>query len=124
MTKIILTGLTLATILFTIGISSQSFAMPMADKTQSDVLGTTITGNITPDGQQWILVAISPTHKGGTVTYQMVLKPVEGIDGIPVAQPADLHPLILMGISPTHKGGATDYQWVPQPDPNPLDFTS
>jgi hypothetical protein len=124
MTKIILTGLTLATILFTIGISSQSFAMPMTEKTQSDVLGTTITGNITPDGQQWMLVAIPPTHKGGTSTYQMVLKPVEGIDGIPVAQPADPHPLIQMGIPSIHKGDVPAYQWVPQPDPNPKDFVS
>jgi len=124
MTKIIQTGLTLATILFTIGISSQSFAMPMTDKTQSDALGTTIAGNITPDGQQWMLVAIPPTHKGGTATYQMVLKPVEGIDSIPVAQPADPHPLILVGISPIHKGDVPAYQWVPQPDPNPKDFVS
>ena len=124
MTKIILTGLTLATILFTIGISSQSFAMPMTDKTQSDVLGTTITGNITPDGQQWVLVAISPTHKGESATYQMVLKPVEGIDGIPVAQPADPHALILVGIPSTHQGDAPTYQWIPKSDPNPNDFVS
>jgi len=123
MTKIILTGLTLATIQFTIGISSQSFAMPMADKTQSGVLGTTITGNIIPDGQQWILVGIPPTHKGGSAIYQLIPKPIEQIDGIPVAQPANPHPLILMGTT-THKGDAPAFQWVPQPDPNPKDFVS
>jgi hypothetical protein len=123
MTKIILTGLTLATILFTIGISSQSFAMPMADKTQSDVLQTTITGNITPDGQQWMLVAIPPTHKGETAIYQLIPKPIEQIDGIPVAQPADPHPLIQVGTT-THKGDEPTYQWIPKPDPNPKDFVS
>ena len=124
MTKIILTGLTLATILFTVGISSQGFAMPMADKTQSDVLRTTITGSITPDGQQWILVGIPPTHKGGVTTYQLIPKPVEGIDGVTPVPPADPHPSIQVGISPTHKGDAPAYQWVPRQDPNPNDFVS
>ena len=124
MTKIILTGLTLATILFTIGISSQSFAMPMTDKTQNDVLQTTMTGNITSDGQEWILVAIPPTHKGESAIYQLVPKPVEGIDGIAISQPADPHEMILVGVSPTHKGDTPVYQWVPKPDPNPIDFTS
>jgi hypothetical protein len=124
MTKIVMTGLTLATILFTIGISSQSFAMPMTDKTQSNVLSTTITGNVTPDGQQWILVGIPSTHKGGAVTYQLVPKPVEGIDGISPAQPADSHALILVGIPLIHKGEAPLYQLVPKPDPNPSDFVS
>lgn len=124
MTKKILTGLTLATILFTIGISSQSFAMPMTDKTQSDVLQTTITGSITSDGQQWMLVGIPPTTKGGATTYQLVPKPVEGIDGIAISQPADPHALMLVGISPTHKGDTSAYQWVPTPDPNPNDFVS
>ncbi len=116
-------GLTVATILFTIGLSSQSFAMPMADKTQSDILRTTITGSITPDGQEWTLVAIPPTHKGGATTYQLVPKLVEGIDGITPAQPADPHPLIQVGTS-IHKGDAPAYQWVPKPDPNPKDFVS
>ena len=122
MTKIILTGLTLATILCTIGISSQSFAMPMTDKTQSDILVAS-TGNLTFNGQQYELIGISPTHKGGTSTYQLIPKPVEGIDGITPVQPADSHPLIQVGIT-THKGDSPAYQWVPQPDPDPQDFVS
>lgn len=122
MTKKILTGLTLATILFTIGISSQSFAMPMADKTQSDILAAS-TGNLTFNGQQYELIGIPSTHKGGTSTYQLMLKPVEGPDSITPAQPADAHPLIQVATT-THKGDASAYQWVPQPDPNPKDFVS
>jgi len=122
MTKIILTGLTLTTILFTIGISSQSFAMPMADKTQSDILSAS-TGNLTFNGQQYELIGIPSTHKGGTAIYQLVPKPVEGIDGITPAQTADSHSLILVGTT-ARKGDAPAYQWVPKPDPNPKDFVS
>lgn len=124
MTKIILTGLTLATILFTVGISSQSFAMPMADKTQSGVFQTTKTGDITSDGREWVLVGIPPTHKGGMATYQLVPKPVEGVDGIPPASPADPHPLVQVANPVVHKGDTAAYNWVPKSDPAPNDFSS
>ena len=124
MTKKILMGLTVATILFTLGLSAQSFAMPVEDKTQSDILAAAMTGNLTFNGQQYMLVGIPPTTKGGHVTYQLVPKPIELPDSQSVPKIADPHSLMLVGIPSTHKGGTATYQMVPRPDPNPKDFTS
>ena len=124
MTRKILMGLVMATILFTLGSSAQSFAMPVADKTQSDMLVTAMTGNLTFNGQQYELVGIPSTHKGEAATYQLIPKPIELPDSQPVPKISDPHPLMLVGITPLHKGETATYQLIPKPDPDPKDFTS
>ena len=124
MTKKILMGLAVAAILFALGSSAQSFAMPVADKTQSEMLATAMTGNLTLNGQQYELVGIPPITKGAHTAYQLVLKPLELPDSTPMPIPANPHPLMLVGIPPTTRGGHVTYQLVPQPDPDPKDFTS
>ena len=124
MTKKILMGLVVATILVTLGSGAQSFAMPVADKTQGKILATIVTGNLTFNGQQYELVGIPPTTKGGHATYQLVLKPIELPDGVPMPKIADPHPLMLVGTPPTTSGGHVTYQMVPLPAPNPKDSTS
>ena len=124
MTRKILIGLFVTAILFTLGTSTQSFAMPVEDKTQNEILATTVTGNLTLNGQQYELVGIPPATKGAHTTYQLVLKPIELPDSTPIQKPTDPHPLMLVGIPPTTSGGHVTYQLVPRPDPDPKDFTS
>ncbi len=77
--KKILMGLSMATLLFTVGLSSQSFAMPMtnnifADKTQSEILVDS-GGNLFINGTQYELVGIPSTHSGGTATFELIPQP-------------------------------------------------
>ena len=119
-----LTGFTLVTILLTVGLSTQSFAMPMKENSQDKVLAKAMAGNLGSHGQEYVLVSIPPTHKGEHAIYQLVPKPIEGPDGIAILTPTDSSQMILISMPPTHKGEHATYQLVPKPAPDPHDFTS
>lgn len=85
MTKILLAGITLATILFALGSSTQGFAMPMSNKAQDIIQNYALTRNATLD-EHFILVSDPPTTKGGKPTFHIIPKLQEGIDGITPVQ--------------------------------------
>lgn len=101
MTKI-LTGMTFAVILLVLGMSSQSFAMQMPDKTQNEVLNYAMTKDATLG--QLVLVSDSPVTKGGKTVFHLIPKPQEGQDGIQIATQTDSPELVLASI-PTPQGG-------------------
>ena len=68
--------------LITIGLAAQSFAMPMEDKKQNDILVKAMNGNLQSNGQEYILVSIPAIHKGGHATFQLIPKPILKVDGI------------------------------------------
>lgn len=118
MTKITL-GIAVAAIMLTLGIGAQipAFAEsdPLADvvkKTGTETFGSTDT---------MMLVAISPTHKGGVPTFMLVPRPVENIDGIPTPTPAG--PEMIL-VAHTSSDGKSVLTWVPKPAPSLVDYSS
>ncbi len=112
MTKILLTGITLATILLALGMSAQSYALPMPDKTQDSILGYTLAKNAMLDNQL-MLVSDAPSTKGGVVTFHLIPRPQANADGILVVPQTDSSQLILANV-PT-AGGSTMLKWIPKP---------
>ena len=122
MTKILLSGIAIATVLFVLGMSAQSFAMPMPDKTQNIVPSYALTKDAI---QQLIVTCNSPTTKGGKATCHLGPKPQEGIDGLAIQTPikpvnVTTQPkpnpqpeMILTSISTP--GGGTALKWIPKP---------
>ena len=123
MTKKILAG-SAVLFLITIGLTAQSFAMPMEDKKQNDVLVKTMNGNLQSNGQEYILVSVPPTHKGGHATFQLIPKPILNADGVIISTPSESSQMMLVGVSPAHSGGTVTYHWIPKPAPNSLDESS
>ena len=109
MTKI-LTGMTFAVVLLVLGMSAQSFAMPMPDKTQSSLLQYAMTKNATLD--QLMLVAHSPMVKGGKTTYSLIPVPQKNVDSISKVPQTNLPELILASV-PT-VGGGTMLKLIPK----------
>ena len=66
MTKI-LTGMTFAVALLVLGMSSQSFAIQMPEKTQNDVLSYAMTKDATLG--QLALVSDAPVTKGARLSF-------------------------------------------------------
>jgi hypothetical protein len=112
MTKILLTGITLATILLSLGMSAQSYALPMPDKTQDSMLGYTLAKNAMLDNHL-MLVSDAPTTKGGMVTFHLIPRPHANADGILVVPQTNSSQLILANV-PT-AGGSTMLKWIPKP---------
>ena len=81
MTRKILAG-SAVLFLITIGLANPSFAMPMEDKKQNDILVKTMNGNFQSNGQEYILVSIPTIHKGGHAMYHWILKPVPILDEV------------------------------------------
>lgn len=112
MTKILLTGITLATILLALGMSAQSYALSMPDKTQDSMLGYALAKNAMLDNQL-MLVSDAPTTKGGMVTFHLIPRPQANTDGILVVPQTDSPQLILANV-PT-AGESTMLKWIPKP---------
>jgi hypothetical protein len=129
MTKILLTGITLAVMLCVLGSSAQGFAMPMPYNAQSDILAYALAKNATLDSQL-ILVSDAPTTKGGMATFHLIPRPQTGVDGILVTPQTDSAQLILASIPTT--GGGTMLKWIPRPQegidgitlPSPIPHTT
>ncbi len=109
MTKI-LTGMIFAVMLLVLGMSSQSFAMQIPDKTQNDVLSYAMTKDATLG--QLVLVSDSPATKGGKTVFHLIPKPQEGQDGIQIVTQTDSSELVLTSVS-TPQGG-TALKLVPK----------
>ena len=116
MTRKILAG-SAVLFLITIGLAAQSFAMPMEDTKQNDILVKAMNGDFQSNGQEYILVSIPTIHKGGHVTYQWIPKPVLKVDGVIISTPSESSQMILVADSPVHRGGTATYHWIPKPAP-------
>ncbi|MDE1812357.1 MAG: hypothetical protein KGH85_05770 [Thaumarchaeota archaeon] len=111
MTKILLTGITLAVMLFALGSSAQGFALPMPENTQANILGYTLEKNTTLDNQL-MLVSNAPKTKGDMATFYLIPRPQTNVDGIVIPQ-TDSTQLILANI-PTI-GGKTMLKLISKP---------
>ncbi|MDE1867489.1 MAG: hypothetical protein KGI08_07255 [Thaumarchaeota archaeon] len=111
MTKKILLGIAMATIVLALGIGTQSFALAMTDNTQGDVAKNVSSPTFASSTDSMMLVATSPTAKGGKATFALVPRPAEGVDGIPVPRQA-ASDMILVA---TSNGGHISYVLVPKP---------
>lgn len=123
MTRQILAG-SAVLILLTLGFGAQSFALPMADNSQENILANAAKGNLNSNGQEYILVSVAPIHKGGHATYQLIPKPILGIDGITTSPASEQSQMILVATPPTHRGDSVTYHWIQKPAPNPFDSSS
>ena len=94
--------MTFAVMLLVLGMSSQSFAMQIPDKTQNDVLSYAMTKEATLG--QLVLVSDSPVTKGGKTVFHLIPKPQEGQDGIQIVAQTDSSELMLTNM-PTPQGG-------------------
>lgn len=108
MTKI-LTGMTFAVALLVLGMSSQSFAIQMPEKTQNDVLSYAMTKDATLG--QLVLVSDAPITKGGKAIFHLIPKPQEGQDGIQIPTQTNSPELVLANVQ---TAGGTTLKLVPR----------
>ncbi len=110
MTKKILLGIVMTAFVVYIGMTTQRPAMAMTEDVLSDAIKQTPLQTF-GSSDSMMLVATSPTHKGGETTFMLVPRPVENTDGIPIPKPA-APDMILVA---TSNGGHVTFTLVPKP---------
>lgn len=113
MTKKILLGIAMTAIMLALGIGTQSSASAMTNNAQSDIDKTVSSPMFAPSTDSTMLVATLPTVKGGNVTFMLVPRSAEGIDGIPI--PKQAAPDMILVAQPSQNGGKPILTWIPRP---------
>ena len=113
MTKKILLGIAITAIVLALGIGTQSPVFAMTNNIQNDAAKTVSSPMFASSTDSMMLVATSPTVKGGETTFMLVPRPAEGIDGI--SMPTQVAPDMILVAQPSQNGGKSVLTWIPRP---------
>lgn len=113
MTRKILLGITITAIVLVLSIGTQSPVFAMTNNTQNDAAKTVSSPMFVSSTDSMMLVATSPTVKGGKATFMLVPRPAEGIDGISLSTQATPDMILVAQLS--QNGGKPTLAWIPRP---------